>query len=50
MTASVRTLLVVLAIVAAVFAVVAAERGAILLSAPAWLGVALGALASAHLP
>lgn len=50
MTASVRTLLVVAAIVAAILATLSAEGGDIILTAGAWLGVAVAFLASAHLP
>lgn len=50
MTAPVRTLLVVVAIVAAVLASLSAEGGAIILTAGGWLGVAVAAFAAAHLP
>ena len=45
-----RTLLVVVAIVAAVLATLSAEGGDIILTALGWLGVAVAALAAGHLP
>lgn len=50
MTAPIRTLLVVVAIVAAVLATLSAEGGDIILTAMGWLGVAVAGLAAAHLP
>lgn len=50
MTAHVRTLLVVAAIVAAVLSAIVAEGAHVGLTAAGWLAAAVAALAAAHLP
>lgn len=47
-----KTVLLVVAILAAVFALLAAESGdgEVIFSAVGWLGVSVGCLAAAHLP